>query len=439
MVIGGIFSSGLEAKRVNADTVIPTGFRFERTLRFGVTGEDVQNLQILLNRDSDTRVNAPGLIGGAGAETDYFGYATRNAIGKFQNKYAADVLRPTGLSRNTGIVGVFTRNKLNALLAIPLLTETPTQERTTHVVKEETPLVATTSPLPSSPALPASFDEINQKTRATLVNIVCTNTRSGTFNLISGSGVIVDPRGIILTNAHLGQYFLLQDFPTPKSIECVIRAGEPAQSKYRTTVLFISPAWVRDNASKIGEDMPMGTGENDFALLLIDAAVNAEIPLPETFPYLPMNASNQVLQEPREVLIAAYPVGLLGGFTVQRDLYPSSSIVTTGEVYSFGDNTPDIFSVGGSVVAQQGSSGGAVVSRDGTLVGLIVTSSSGKTTGERSLHALTMSHLDASFKKQTGDSLSVLLAGNVKVSAQNFNEKNAPELKKLLEGALTKD
>jgi len=48
-----------------AEKAIPDGFRFERTLRVGSQGDDARYLQILLNRDNETRVNAPGLIGGA--------------------------------------------------------------------------------------------------------------------------------------------------------------------------------------------------------------------------------------------------------------------------------------------------------------------------------------------------------------------------------------
>jgi hypothetical protein len=138
------------------------------------------------------------------------------------------------------------------------------------------------------------------------------------------------------------------------------------------------------------------------------------------------------------VLIAAYPVGFLSGITVQKDLYPSSSVVVTGAVYSFKENTPDVFSLGGSVVAQKGSSGGAVVNRENKLIGLIVTSSTGKTTRERDLNAITMSHIDSSFLEATGDSIRSIFVGDIRASAQSFNEKIAPELKKILQDALTK-
>src|SRR3989344_1157804 len=55
---------------------------------------------------------------------------------------------------------------------------------------------------------PQKFDVINERARPTLVNILC-GARSGTFRPISASGVIIDPRGVILTNAHVAQYFLL--------------------------------------------------------------------------------------------------------------------------------------------------------------------------------------------------------------------------------------
>lgn len=85
-----------------------------RTLRQGSVGSDVRELQILLNKDPETTVALSG-AGSPGRETSSFGSLTRQAVIKFQTKYASDVLYPAGISFPTGIVGQMTRAKLNSL------------------------------------------------------------------------------------------------------------------------------------------------------------------------------------------------------------------------------------------------------------------------------------------------------------------------------------
>lgn len=87
---------------------------FPRALRQGVRGEDVRELQLLLNSDAETRVASAG-PGSSGSETDYFGPATKRAVVKFQEKYRAEILTPSSLSSGTGFFGEITRAKANAL------------------------------------------------------------------------------------------------------------------------------------------------------------------------------------------------------------------------------------------------------------------------------------------------------------------------------------
>ncbi|MBY0293848.1 hypothetical protein K2Q08_00780, partial [Patescibacteria group bacterium] len=58
--------------------------------------------------------------------------------------------------------------------------------------------------------LPQSI--VNDSARASLVNIFCLTKSGGYLYPISGSGVMITKNGIILTNAHVGQYFLLRDY-----------------------------------------------------------------------------------------------------------------------------------------------------------------------------------------------------------------------------------
>jgi len=87
---------------------------FTRSLRAGSIGEDVRQLQKFLN--------AQGFIlavrgsGAPGNETDYFGPMTYNALIKFQEAHATEILIPLNLKKGTGIFASQTRKVLRALL-----------------------------------------------------------------------------------------------------------------------------------------------------------------------------------------------------------------------------------------------------------------------------------------------------------------------------------
>ena len=104
---------------------IPAGFTWDTSLTVGSKGQDVMYLQMFLNSDPATKLADSG-AGSPGNETTFFGPITRSGVIKFQDKYAANVLEPLGLSAGTGFFGSSSRAKINALfVASPTPSPTP--------------------------------------------------------------------------------------------------------------------------------------------------------------------------------------------------------------------------------------------------------------------------------------------------------------------------
>lgn len=327
------------------------------------------------------------------------------------------------LESTTQNIDLFTPAELNAKNS-----EGPSEEILTEsaasTTQDETVEVAAVSPL--------TFSDINISTREALVNILCTTAGSGSFSPTSGSGVIIDERGVILTNAHIAQYFLLKDYPSKDFVDCIIRIGSPAQPRFRASLLFIPTIWIESNAKKIKQQSPRGNGENDYAFLLIQEPIRTGADLPDTFSSVDPVLDETAVKKGENVLIAGYPAGFLGGIAIQKDLYITSTITDIEGVFTFKEGTLDLFSIGGSIVAQQGVSGGAVVNKEKGLIGIIVTSSDGETTDERDLRAITLSHINRSLEENTSTTLNQLLSGDLLQKTLDFKANTAPALTKLL-------
>lgn len=80
---------------------------FKKNLKYKDQGEEVKELQKCLAQDK--KIYPKGEING------YFDLKTKEAVIRFQEKYALEILKPIGLKRGTGEVKEITRRKLNQI------------------------------------------------------------------------------------------------------------------------------------------------------------------------------------------------------------------------------------------------------------------------------------------------------------------------------------
>lgn len=123
---------------------------FPRALKLGMNGEDVREMQRVLNTDPVTRVQDSG-PGSPGQETAYFGALTRAAVIRFQEKYSQQILTPNGLSSGTGFAGSYTLDILVQLKDLMAGSQTFVPQGTV-VATNPTP---STSSTPNSPVTPS--------------------------------------------------------------------------------------------------------------------------------------------------------------------------------------------------------------------------------------------------------------------------------------------
>lgn len=300
---------------------------------------------------------------------------------------------------------------------------------TAELKESALPAAVATAPEPRIPLQGALLDARNAT-----VNILCT-TSGSPFRPISGSGVIISPDGIILTAAHIAQYFLLKDYPAPGSIACTIRTGSPSTATFEADLLFVSSHWVTANQTILAENAPTGTGESDFALLYITRSLSGA-PLPSPFPYAPL--ARETVANGERVAIGAYGAEFLAPEQILAGLPVITDEGTVSKRYTFHEDTADLISVSGSLAAQEGSSGGAVLNVKGELVGLITTSSPGSELENRNLRAITPVHVRANFALDQGEPLDAYLKSASLPSLAAAYQERAQALKDILIRALGK-
>ncbi|OGG43400.1 hypothetical protein A2841_03895 [Candidatus Kaiserbacteria bacterium RIFCSPHIGHO2_01_FULL_48_10] len=303
--------------------------------------------------------------------------------------------------------------------------------------KENVPQDALSTPPRSISAdtvpVPADFT-FKPEWRDTVVNLICANNYGE--SMTSGSGVMVDPRGVILTNAHVATSFLFGDWPSPSLFNCSVRVGSPAYPAYRAVLLYIPDEYVRDTVAQLykPDDSAYIYGENDYALLLISGRTNPSASLPASFASLPLSTGSISPSGAFQYMLG-YPAGFLGGQTVLRDLYMISSPVAVQETRMIGGGAGvDTMVFNGSIAGQHGSSGGAVIGHEGTLTGIptFMDGEAGPTTDDNVLNAISINYINRDLKQDTGFTLNEFLArSDLKAIADEFIKQHGDEYRHL--------
>lgn len=261
------------------------------------------------------------------------------------------------------------------------------------------------------------------------VNLLCRLKSGNKQYTTSGSGVFVSERGVILTNAHVAQYFLFTSGKGRVRGSCEVRTGSPAKKAYTAELLYLPSSWIDANADALKKQERKGSGEGDFALIYVTGATKGGT-LPERFPYVQPSFLAPVQGD--TVTISGYPTYGRKLKDIQKKLQQVTTTSTIANVRSFSpsESIPELMTIASSSVASAGVSGGPVLRADNTLGGIVVTKS------DMQLRAITPFHMNSHITAETDTTLTGMLLGDLAARAATNRTLITPKQVILLRDAL---
>jgi S1-C subfamily serine protease len=249
------------------------------------------------------------------------------------------------------------------------------------------------------------------------VNIFCSQKMGKLRKTITGSGVLINKDGTVLTNAHVAQYPLVSDKDT--SVVCIARTGKQAEYIYKVKTVFISPEWSYLNASYINTGGTEQTGEADYAFLKI---VTTE-PIQAT----PMPISFESVSQNSQITLVAYPADILIK-NINSILTRQKETLHLASYYRLNHDRQDAFETTESALAQKGSSGGLLANTSNDLLGIVsIVTSSQNNPSKKDIRAITSNHINKAISPYIQDGLiKASNEGSAYINAyfdQNLREK----------------
>lgn len=261
-----------------------------------------------------------------------------------------------------------------------------------------------------------------------VVNIVCLEKTKTYTRLSSGSGVIVSPSGIILTNAHVTYPFLKSSQFDSSTYSCSIRRENIPNFGYKAELVYYPIDWLNQNKEIIKDPSPVGTGENDYAFLHITSALG---PTPKSsgFAFAATDTLSSDLKTETPITIAGYPSSNSGVF--ELDTQPGLKIAQSKiiDFFTFNTRSYDVLQTGVNTVAHRGSSGGGIF-KDKSLFGIIVTTNSNSQGSY--INALTLPYIKTDFENDTGIDFHDFVSSSHDLLKMRFDVSYKEELKKII-------
>ncbi len=308
---------------------------------------------------------------------------------------------------------------------IPKPVVTPKPTPVAQPPKAPAPVSVPPTPTNIVPEKPSpTFTTEAEKIRAAVVNIYCTMQSGGQIAHYSGSGVVIDPAGVILTNAHVAEHVLLEEAGRET---CFIRTGSPASNSYKAKVVYLPDAWIENNKFNLKSQILTGTGENDYAILTLSSRVSQsayDVPLP----YLAPDMSS--VSQGASITIAGYPILSQSVTILSTGLYALTDPSTIQRTYGYSGAGSDVVNTGASTLAQHGTSGGAIVGSNSKLIAIIDSQVVDPQTGGNAVQGITLSYINSSLGSH-GKSLQSLV-DNAVTEAENFKASKVQYLSGML-------
>lgn len=262
------------------------------------------------------------------------------------------------------------------------------------------PVVAPSSALPIVlPPKVISSDEVYAEYHPAVLNIWC----EGDTAVTTGTATIIDPSGILITNAHV-----VKD--VKDASRCVLRSWNPFENIAKFKILYIPPQ----------DDLIPGTSfaKNDFAFIKITEPI-----LNKSQTVWPFIHFNTAIPSPKENLfVFGYSTEFVGFDIAIRGIPLLFSDTEVEQVLSFDDDLKraELLLVKGSISSQGGSSGGPLVNNAKDFVAMYSFVTKGSTTSERRGIAVLVNYVDRALNRDFGFGLKEFLQKTaVSTSTQN--------------------